>query len=194
MKQHGLHQSASSSRETPVASPVTPKEPKPKLTRGSKTAGPPASKKRKMASMDGGATAPNQDDDEGIGGILQTHQHRGIKDESDVIVKDEEPMTDPVALPAAAHPHYHNVETGNDDDDDEEAAGGASDDGLLFNDFLHVNAFEPQPHLQGNGTGVAHQGFADGHEDSKASTDVGATELGVGASSSGPVQGSILID
>ncbi|MCJ1462301.1 hypothetical protein MMC07_000901 [Pseudocyphellaria aurata] len=181
MKQHGLHQSAGSSRETPFTSPDKPKEAKPKATKATKAtkaAGTPASKKRKVAAMDGGAIGANQDDDEGIGGMLGTD---AIKNESDAIVKDEESMTDPASLPA--HPN-HNVETG----DEEE--GGASDDGVLFNDFLQMNAFEPQPQQTGNG--AAHQDLADGREASKGLADGGATDLGAGSLE--PGQGSILID
>lgn len=121
MKQHGLHQSASSSRENPT-SPVA-KEPKePKAAKAT-----PPSKKRKAATLDGAAETTH-DDSESL-------PQRNIKAEGDAIVKDEPSDTvEPASTPAGIM--YQNLETG------EEVALPA-DDGL-FNDFLHSNAFDAQ--------------------------------------------------
>lgn len=129
MKQHGLHQSASSSREIPT-SPVA-KEPKePKAAKAS-----PPSKKRKAATLDG--TAETRHDDH------EFLPPRNIKAEGDAIVKDEPSDTvEPASKPAGIM--YENLKTG------EEVALPADDP--LFNDFLHSNAFEAQ-------NGSAHGGY-----------------------------------
>lgn len=113
MKQHGLHQSASSSRDTPMSPAV--KQPKtPKAS--------PANKKRKAAALDEVAETAH-DDDEGY--------DRNIKTESDAIVKDE---PDTVVAPVSSIYRYKNVTTGE--------GVGVPDDEKLFDQFFKPNAFE----------------------------------------------------
>lgn len=121
MKQHGLHQGASASRDPP-SSPVTTKEAKPtkaSSTKASSTKASPANKKRKATAMDD-ATELGQDDHEGLS--------RHVKTEGDAIVKDEPDDTvNPQTLPTTAADKRMRTEEG---------AAVPSDD-RLFHDYLH---------------------------------------------------------
>lgn len=179
MKQHGLHQSAGSSRDVPT-SPVA-KEPK-------SAKGPTASKKRKVAAMDGAADMAH-DDDEGHCRDIKTESCTIVKEEGCIVVKDEpEAIEELGSMPAEIMP-YQNVQTGEH--------VSLTTDNEIFNDFLSPTVFEPQDGSAKGDDFLSPTAFEPQNESAKAGYN-GTYEsdpyAGMGAADGAMLHGSILID